>query len=72
MNLAIQNGLHTYRQEDEFVNKSRSRMPASDTSPALEPSPPGPYKYNANVVFRTRIWAHCVVTFQRYDTSSVC
>jgi hypothetical protein len=67
LNLAIQNGLHTHRREQDFVNKTRKRSSCTASSPAnilplaLGMGDPG-------VVYRVRLWAWCVVSFQKYES----
>lgn len=60
MSLAMQNGLHMYSREQDFVTKTLRRTPR-----------PAYYDLSASrtirdevVSFRTRIWAFCNITFQ--------
>lgn len=68
LNLAVQNGLHTFRREHEFVNRSRKQSSLFGPSPSAELVPLETSLQDPAIIYRTRLWAYCVITFQRYDT----
>jgi hypothetical protein len=67
MNLAISDGSHVFCRENEFVHRSRERLPRASLDSATYIRPLIKGLRDSAVIHRTRLWAYCVIACQRYN-----
>jgi hypothetical protein len=66
LNLAIQNGLHMYHQEQEDFYALHKQPSNTFSWPSTEMAPFSLGTQDSALIYRAQIWAYSVVTFQRY------
>jgi transcriptional regulatory protein LEU3 len=67
MQLAIQNGLHILCREQDFARRPTKKEDDLGPSPAQSIDPKseiGLWSADGEIVFRIRLWVHCVTVFQ--------
>jgi hypothetical protein len=67
--LAVQNGLHALCHERDFAKRPTQRQNVPKNRPHFAPNIQNSMQmqdFDAEIVLRTRLWIHCLISFQRY------